>query len=979
MECENLDKHPVDAQGHKFLQLCKNSNLRILNGRCCGDRLGNITRSAMALRESPSTLDYMATNPQLMKKVRSLTVLPNYGLSDHNCLCMSITTKFSIDTVSTEVNINKSERMNYASSFEFLRKLCSPMGREKITSFFENCRDENVSIDTMYSEFLDIFTSCATNSSTAPPKKKGKKTSKKKSWYTSECKILKSALNRAEKNYRKEPFNRGLLQKLIKSKKDFKSKCKKSEKRLRNSLRDKLLSISENNPTEFWNLIKKMRKWGSPNNEPADIIHPSEWLSHFKSLLNEGPKTPQSLLQEIDSLENEPFFSELDFRISRKEIDCAFKKLNKNASEGPDRVSGKLLYAARDCLSPLLIIIFNKAFCNVSHPCIWSENFLISIFKKDDAADPNNYRGIAVGSAVGKLFNLILLSRLEKRIQTTNPISCNQIGFTKGHRTADHIFVLKTVVDKIVRVERRRLFVAFIDFRKAYDRINRDLLFLKLQKSGIRGTFYRNIKAMYNSISYHVKVRGGTLDPITSLLGLKQGGVLSPLLFNIFIDDMKNIFNESCDPVKMLESPLSHLLYADDLVLMSTSETGLNNCLKRLGDFCETWQMEVNMKKSQVIIFNKSGRKLTGSNFKFQNKPMEVVDKYCYLGIDLYPSGSFRTSITNLMNKARKAMFPLFSTITQFQLSCSNGINLFNSLIKPICLYNAENLAHLTRHQIESLQEKRVSLLSYMMQAEHSKVQSKFMKFILGVNRNCSNIATLGEVGEFPLYLNGLSALLSFWNRIANLPVKTLVNQALNSQIRDDLDSKWLATVKILLSELNLNEHYTDPTLATGDKFSKICKFNIKELFLKQWTAHLVGENVNHPQSSKLRFYKLFKTNFTREPYLAEISNFHLRKRLTKFRCSDHKLEIEVGRHKNIDAKDRVCRICMSDVETEEHFLRFCPKYCNLRNRYFGGANTFLEWREILKCTDKKTSYNLANYITKALTLRDSTLEALKV
>ena len=184
---------------------------------------------------------------------------------------------------------------------------------------------------------------------------------------------MKPALNRAEKNYRV------LLQKLIKVKNDFKSKCKESEKRLRNSLCDKLPPVSNKNPTAFWNLIKTIRKWGSPKNEPADIIHPSEWLSHIKSLLNDGPKTPQSLFQEMESLENEPFFSELDFRISRQEIDSAFKKLNKNASEWPDRVSGKLLYAARDFLSPPLLIIFNKAFCHASHPSIWSENFLKSI------------------------------------------------------------------------------------------------------------------------------------------------------------------------------------------------------------------------------------------------------------------------------------------------------------------------------------------------------------------------------------------------------------------------------------------------------------------------------------------------------------------------------------------------------------------------------------------------------------------------
>ena len=96
------------------------------------------------------------------------------------------------------------------------------------------------------------------------------------------------------------------------------------------------------------------------------------------------------------------------------------------------------------------------------------------------------------------------------------------------------------------------------------------------------------------------------------------------------------------------------------------------------------------------------------------------------------------------------------------------------------------------------------------------------LKFILGVNRNCSNIATFGEVGGFPLYLNGLSALLSLWLRIAHLPVKTLVNQALNAQTRDVPDSEWLATEKFPLSELNLNEHYANPALLTVDQFSKI-------------------------------------------------------------------------------------------------------------------------------------------------------------
>ena len=143
--------------------------------------------------------------------------------------------------------------------------------------------------------------------------------------------------------------------------------------------------------------------------------------------------------------------------------------------------------------------------------------------------------------------------------------------------------------------------MAFIDFRKAYDKVNRNLLLLKLQKRGIKGQFYKNIKAIYSNISYLIKVKGGYLNPIPSTCGLKQGGVLSPSLFNIFIDDIKDIFDDSCDPVNLFDVPLTHLLYADDLILMARSKEGLNNCLEKLREYCDKWQMEVNIKKVKSL------------------------------------------------------------------------------------------------------------------------------------------------------------------------------------------------------------------------------------------------------------------------------------------------------------------------------------------------------------------------------------------
>jgi len=117
-------------------------------------------------------------------------------------------------------------------------------------------------------------------------------------------------------------------------------------------------------------------------------------------------------------------------------------------------------------------------------PKVFASNFLVSIPKKGDLWDLDNYRGIAIGSALAKVYCLVLLNRLEEK-KAVRPISPNQIGFEKGHRTSDHVYVLTTVVNKIIKVEKKRLFVAW----KAYDKINRNLLLLKLQITGVTGLF----------------------------------------------------------------------------------------------------------------------------------------------------------------------------------------------------------------------------------------------------------------------------------------------------------------------------------------------------------------------------------------------------------------------------------------------------------------------------------------------------------
>ena len=369
----------------------------------------------------------------------------------------------------------------------------------------------------------------------------------------------------------------------------------------------------------------------------------------------------------------------------------------------------------------------------------------------------------------------MLLGRLENYILENKLISPNQIGFQKVHRTADHVFVLSSIINKFVKTEKKKLYTAFIDFRKAYDHINRTLLFLKLQNMGIQGLFYENLKRLHESTSYMIKVEGGYLDPIQSDMGLLQGGILSPKLFNLYIDDIKDIFDEKCDPINLHDIKLSHLLYADDLIIVSKTEQGLKQGLKNLERYCEQWKLEVNISKTNIMIFNSSGRKLKSDTFLFQGKKLEVTDSYCYLGINMSPSGSFNHTQKVLKEKAQKAMFPLYSVISQFNLSPARSLKLFDIYIKPIALYNSENWATLSEHKIQSILTGKSTLIDYILESESDLVVKKFLKFLLGVNKSTSTLAILGECGQIPFFLQGFLNLLKFWYRITYLPENMLV------------------------------------------------------------------------------------------------------------------------------------------------------------------------------------------------------------
>ena len=132
------------------------------------------------------------------------------------------------------------------------------------------------------------------------------------------------------------------------------------------------------------------------------------------------------------------------------------------------------------------------------------------------------------------------------------------------------------MIKKYLNKCKKNLYVCFVDFKKAFDSAVRKALMYKLLCKGIRGQFYDLLKHMYSNTLYCYKSEGYISEPFQANLGEEQGDSLCPILFNIFVDDICSYFNNSlADPVLLNNIHFNHLLYADDLVLISETPSGL--------------------------------------------------------------------------------------------------------------------------------------------------------------------------------------------------------------------------------------------------------------------------------------------------------------------------------------------------------------------------------------------------------------------
>ena len=248
--------------------------------------------------------------------------------------------------------------------------------------------------------------------------------------------------------------------------------------------------------------------------------------------------------------------------------------------------------------------LFNRVLNSGNIPEAWTIGIITPIYKnKGDKGDFDNYRGITILSCLGKLFTSIINARLNKYANEINLINENQTGFRKGYSTLDHIFLLKNIIDILVKGCKQKLFCAFVDYKKAFDTVWRSALWHKMLESGICGKLHNIILNMYSNIKSCVNFNGKLSEYFLSVNGVRQGENLSPFLFALFINDIEEfLIKYGCDPIAIPDSDLNTflklliILYADDTVLFANSKQNLQKCLNGLEQYCDKWDLLILIK-----------------------------------------------------------------------------------------------------------------------------------------------------------------------------------------------------------------------------------------------------------------------------------------------------------------------------------------------------------------------------------------------
>ena len=366
-------------------------------------------------------------------------------------------------------------------------------------------------------------------------------------------------------------------------------------------------------------------------------------------------------------------------------------------------------------------------------------------------------------------------------------------------------------------------------------------------------------------------------------------------------------------------------MYADDIVLMSSSAEGLQVAINKLQLYLSEWHLELNTSKSKIIIFNKSGRKLKQYKFFFNKQDLEIVTEYRYLGTVIKASGII--DIKNLSHKGMKALFAMKQKLSSREINVEIGMKLFESMIRPIITYGSEiwGPSHIKFNKVSEDND----LESCYDKNCYDSLAIRHFKYLSHVHKNSTNLAVRGELGAYPIDIYIMVHLIKYWLHLLQSDKKSLAFKCMNEQLQKE-DSHWILSIKKILYMCGFQHVWINKSTFSIEKLAFALKRKLESKYKTWWKSKI-------DESNKLEFYKTIKHDFSLERYLLLPLDSKVKRRFTQLRISAHRLCIEIARYSRpkLPRENRFCFSSKNAVEDKKHFLFHCKEYNSLRENLY--------------------------------------------
>lgn len=645
----------------------------VLNGRSPSDTPANITFCGQA---GCSTVDLIWVDLNNAHRICDLKVIHQPTLSDHFPVSVTLQLNSYRDLTSNLSDINPSgfDRLIWQDSLEsnFTELMRWSPNVEKCTV--------NITSEEMYSNLISTIKSSAEKCGMLKTFYRKEKTDfKKPLWFDAACAAAKRNLNTALRICQNNNFETNDRINWIQRKKEFRILTENKRKKWENDIVEAFANVRNN--TDFWNTYKQFTR--------KKTIFEMPTLDAWNSFL-ETVFPPRTLFNTQFTGVIDPY---LDSEISLSEVLDVLHKCKRKKAPGEDLVSNDFLKALPDNWCIYLTLLFQKIFDTECVPSSFSNVTVTMIYKKGDRLNPANYRSIALVNASAKEFTQVICNRLTQWTIRSNLFSPYQSGFIAGRSCLDNIFVLNTLTQLKVKQVGGKVYSVMVDFKRAFDSVPHDLLWLHLFKMGVSAKILRILSAFYSNAKMTANIKGNKTDTFEITEGVLQGEILSPLLFILYISDIDEFFrSKGHDGIRLNnELDVIVLLYADDLIIFAHSPLDLKRKLATLEEYCLVKGLCVNESKTKVMIFKKGGRlRASEKNFMYKNNSLEIVNTFDYLGTTLSSSTLGLTSTNSAICKAKKALGALLSTLNNAKVdSWQTRIKLLDSTVFSVLLYGA--------------------------------------------------------------------------------------------------------------------------------------------------------------------------------------------------------------------------------------------------------------------------------------------------